>query len=311
MGTFGEEGYPPTFSVLIGRASTEDSARILETLDALRVQEGSPAFEVVIVDRLDDTITDRIRVDHPEVQLFLCPAATSLPEMRWLALCEARGDFVAVTEDHCVPPRNWLASMGECFRMAPVRTAAVGGIIENGVCESALDWATFLCEYSGFLASSLNVPTLSLPGMNIAYRRSDILALDQSVLRRGFWETTVHPLLLEKELVFYFSEAIRILHKKKFSFSLFVRQRFLYSRYFAGVRFKQHQVFVRWAMCFLALALPPVLLVRFVRNTLAKRELLPELARTLPYLFIFAMVWALGEMVGYIRGPGDALVKIE
>jgi hypothetical protein len=36
--------------------------------------------------------------------------------------------------------------------------------------------------------------------MNVAYRRSDILALDQSVLRRGFWETTVHPLLLEKGL---------------------------------------------------------------------------------------------------------------
>src|SRR3981189_2619240 len=109
--TLGSEGYLPTFSVLSGRASTENSARILEPLDALRAQQEAPACEVVIVDRLDDTITDRIRADYPEVQLFLCPAATSLPEMRWLALCKAQGDFVAVTEDHCVPAQNWLASM--------------------------------------------------------------------------------------------------------------------------------------------------------------------------------------------------------
>jgi Glycosyl transferase family 2 len=218
--TLGSEGYLPTFSVLIGRASTEDSARILETLDALRAQQEAPAYEVVIVDRLDDTITGRIRADYPEVQLFLCPAATSLPEMRWLALCKAQGDFVAVTEDHCVPAQNWLASMNECFRLAPTRTAAVGGIIENGVCERALDWATFLCEYSAFLSSSLNGPSVSLPGMNIAYRRSDILALDQSVLCRGFWETTVHPLLLEKGFGFCFSASVHVLHKKRFSFSL-------------------------------------------------------------------------------------------
>jgi hypothetical protein len=108
-----------------------------------------------------------------------------------------------------------------------------------------------------------------------------------------------------------FSETVRVLHKKKFSFSLFARQRFLYSRYFAGVRFEQHQVVARLAMCFLALALPPVLLVRIVRNALARREELPGLPRTLPYLIIFAIIWALGEMVGYIRGPGDALVRIE
>jgi hypothetical protein len=53
--TLGSEGHLPTFSVLIGRASTEDSARILETLDALRAQQEAPAHEVVIVDRLDDT----------------------------------------------------------------------------------------------------------------------------------------------------------------------------------------------------------------------------------------------------------------
>jgi hypothetical protein len=291
--------------------STEDSARILETLNALRAQEGALAYEIIIADRLHDSITERIRADYPEAQILPCAPETPLPEMRALALEEARGDFVVVTEDHCVPPPNWLASIYEAFQIAPAGTAAVGGAIENGVCGRALDWATFLCEYSAFVAPVRNGPTTSLPGMNIAYRRSCVSALDPAVLRRGFWETTVHPLFLEKGCVLYSSDAIRIVHKKKFSFSLFAHQRFLYSRYYAGLRLTQKQVAARALMCFLTLTLPPLLLFRITRNVFGKKQLLAELARALPSLTVFVLIWAAGEMVGYAAGPGDALSRIE
>ena len=51
--------------------------------------------------------------------------------------------------------------------------------------------------------------------MNVAYRRSAITELDRAILLRGFWETTVHPLLAQKGFVLYLSDEIRILHKKK------------------------------------------------------------------------------------------------
>src|SRR5262249_7664678 len=51
--------HPSTrFSILIGRVSTEDSDRVLELLDALRQQEGSPAYEVIVADRRLDRITE-------------------------------------------------------------------------------------------------------------------------------------------------------------------------------------------------------------------------------------------------------------
>jgi hypothetical protein len=59
------------------------------------------------------------------------------------------------------------------------------------------------------------------------------------------------------------------------------------------------------------LALPGLLLLRLSRNLLAKRQLLPELMRALPYLTVFVMIWAWGELVGFIAGPGDALSRIE
>ena len=48
-----------------------------------------------------------------------------------------------------------------------------------------------------------------------------------------------------------------------------------------------------------------------VRQVRAKRRLQGELLSALPYLGLFVIVWAIGEMVGYLRGTGDALAKIE
>src|SRR5260370_25457275 len=147
--------------------------------------------------------------------------------------------------------------------------------------------------------------------MNVAYHRSAITELDRAILRRGFWERTVHPLLAQKGFVLYMNDEIRILHKKKFSFRLFAHQRFLYSRYYAGLRFSQVQLAARWAMCGLTLALPPLLLIRIVRNLTSKKHLLPQLARALPLITVFVLIGVCGEVVGYTLGPGDALSRIE
>src|SRR6266436_2195793 len=305
------EGPRCLFSILIGRVSTEDSSRIVETLDALRAQEGSPAYEVIIADRRLDAVTELICAKYPEACVLPCAAGTSLPELRTLAFEKAGGDYIVITEDHCVPPKNWLASIFEAFKVAPEGTVAVGGAIENGVCDTALDWATFLCEYSAFVPPIRSGPATTLPGMNVAYRRSAITELDRAILLRGFWETTVHPLLAQKGFVLYLSDEIRILHKKKFSFRLFAHQRFLYSRYYAGLRFTQGQLAARWAMCGLTLALPPLLLVRIVRNLMSKKQFLAQFARALPLMTVFVLIGACGEVVGYILGPGDALSRIE
>jgi hypothetical protein len=308
----GASDSPCLFSILVGRVSTEDSDRVLELLEALRAQENAPAYEVIVADRRQDRVSERIRANYPEAQLFFCPADMSLPELRTLAFDRARGKYVVVTEDHCVPERGWLAGMIEAFATAPKETVAVGGVVENGVCETALDWATFLCEYSGFMGPvrSGPVPAGSVPGMNVAYRRSAIADIDRPVLTRGFWETTVHPLLAEKDLSFYLSDGIKLLHKKKFSLRLFTTQRFLYSRYYAGIRFAPDQKVQRFAMCALTVALPPLLLFRMARST-AQKQRLRELIRALPYLTLFALIWAWGEFVGYVSGPGDALSRIE
>jgi hypothetical protein len=301
----------PLFSVLIGRASAIDNKRIIETLDALRSQEAAPSYEVIIPDRRLDNITDLIGAHYPEARIVRCGAGSSLPEMRTLAFEKACGEFIVVTEDHCVPPKNWLVSILEAFETAPERTVAVGGAVENGVGDTALDWATFLFEYSAFVPPVPSGPTLALPGMNVAYRRSCIAELDRSILQRGFWETTLHPLLSQKGFILYLSNQIRILHKKKFSFRLFAQQRFLYSRYYSGLRSSQARPATRWAMCGMSLALPALLVARALRNVMGKNQFVRQFAWALPYMIIFALIGACGELVGNVCGPGNALARIE
>jgi hypothetical protein len=303
---------PGLISIIVGRVSTEDSDRILELLEALRRQERPPCYEIIIADRRRDRVSERISANYPEAQLFCCPADMSLPELRTLAFDRARGEYIVVTEDHCVPEKRWLSSMIEAFESVPLETVAVSGPVENGLCETALDWATFLCEYSSFMGPVRSGPVAaaSVAGMNVAYRHSAIAGIDRTTLTRGFWETTVHPLFTQKGLSFHLSEGITILHKKKFSFRLFAMQRFLYSRYYAGIRFTPNQRTRRFTMCALTLLLPPLLLFRMARST-ARKQRLRQLISAFPYLALFALIWAGGELVGYALGPGDALSRIE
>ncbi len=299
------------FSILIGLVSTEDSDRIFEVLQSLRNHNGLHRYEVIIGDRRNNTISRRLDESFPEVKRISCPADTSLPELRTLALDSASGTYIVVIEDHNVPSENWLVSMLQAFAESPEGTVAVGGCVENGVYDTSLDWATFLCEYSYFLEPVDEGETNALPGMNVAYHHSAFKNIDRDILTAGFWETTVHPILLGNGAKFYSSNKIKLYHSKKFSFRLFAQQRFIYSRYYAGLRFKRVQRLKRFAACAMTLLLPILLLYRSTLQIREKNRLKREFKLAIPYLFVFYTIWACGEMVGYMFGKGDALIEIE
>jgi glycosyltransferase involved in cell wall biosynthesis len=301
----------PTFSILIGLVSTEDGDRVLEAIDALGSQEGNHSYEIIIADRMHTTVSDTIREKYPQITLLPCPPTMSLPMLRTLALDKAKGEFVAVIEDHNVPSTNWLVSVYDAFQKASPDTVAVGGCVENGVTGTPLDWATFLCEYSFFLTPVQEGELEVIPGMNVCYRHNVLKDVDRNLLTSGFWETTVHPVLLQNKQKLYSTNDIKLFHSKEFSFGLFAKQRLIYSRYYAGLRFKKSDYLHRMGACAATIALPPLLLFRMYKQMRSKGRFFKEFKSALPILFVFTIIWALGEMQGYILGPGDALAKIE
>jgi|tagenome__1003787_1003787.scaffolds.fasta_scaffold20979677_3 hypothetical protein len=297
-------------SVVLGRVSTEDTDRVIETIEALDPSVSGEECEIVIADRLQDEFTRRIRRDFPHVRLIDCPPEMSLPEMRTLAFEASTGLIVAVTEDHCVPAPGWARTLKTAFNEGGPELVAVGGSVVNGVTDRGLDWATYLCEYSFFSPPVVQGDSAILPGMNVAYSRSALEGVPRNLLTSGFWETTVHPILLERGGRFLSLNELIMLHKKRFSWSLFASQRFIYSRYYAGRRFGDAGLPKRAAVSLASLALPPLLLVRAVQAARSK-GLGREMLRAAPHLLAFYCIWAAGESVGALRGPGNALAMIE
>lgn len=298
------------YSVVIGRVSTEDGDRILETLEALHTQEGSAALEILIADRLGNEVTVAIRRKYPDVTIIECGPETDLPTMRTEALQRASGRYVLVTEDHCVPPSDWLKRFSDAIARYP-DAAAIGGCVINGVTDTGLDWATFLCEYASMLPPIETGPAANIAGMNVAYRREILTGVDQTILKSGFWETTLHPMLRRQGYLLVADGDVRIYHCKKFSLRLFLRQRFVYSRYFAGIRLPRKARLRRLLFAGASLALPALLAVRFVRDARHKATIRTHLSVAAPYLLLFYCVWGLGEAWGYLFGARDALQEIE
>lgn len=305
-----EQNETITYSVVIGRVSTEDDDRILETLGSLHHQEDGLSLEILLADRIRDHVSLRIKNDYPSIKIIECAPDTDLPTMRTLAARQASGEFVLVTEDHCVPPRDWLKQFTRAFSEHP-EASAIGGSVVNGVTDTGLDWATFLCEYAPMSPPIESGPTPDLAGMNVAYRKEILRDVDEQVLTSGFWETTLHPLLYERGHILIADDNVRIFHCKKFSLSLFMRQRFVYSRYYAGIRFAPEQKMKRLLYAMASVLLPPLLTFRFFRNARHKASVRSHLAEAAPYLVLFYLVWGVGEAWGYLFGPRDALQEIE
>jgi hypothetical protein len=154
---------------------------------------------------------------------------------------------------------------------------------------------------------------VDIPGNNVSYKRRAFQDLDnpEEVLQQGFWETTLHGKLLAKGEKFLLEPSIVVYHKKNFGFFYFISQRYHYSRYYAGVLFARASLPRRAFRSAATLAVPPLLMTRIVSRVVRKKRYGQKLLLATPLLAVFTTVWAFGELVGCLLGPGQSLSKVE
>jgi hypothetical protein len=275
-------------------------------LDALMREADRTPLEVLVPERCGEHVRKAVRQEYPAAIVIPVGEDATIPAMRAAAFRAARGDAVAVIEDHVLVPPGWARRLLEEIATG---AAVVGGSVSNAATQSLVDRAAFLCEYSHCLPPLPDGPATWLTGNNVAYRR-DVLERYQSVADAGHWENYLHDQLRRDGIELVCRSDIQVAHKKHYSFGEYLSQRYLYARSYAGARVAGASLLTRAFYGVASVALPPLILIRTVRRIFSKTGDAGLLLRSAPLLTVFACSWAWGEFVGYWFGAGKSLRRV-
>ena len=118
-------------------------------LVALEAQRADVDLELLVVDRLGDTVQAEIKQKFPKAILIPVPSGTTIPDMRARAFERATKMAVGVVEDHVIVPAGWARRMLDALE--ETGAAAVGGAIANAATRTLSERAAFVCEYHQLL----------------------------------------------------------------------------------------------------------------------------------------------------------------
>ena len=277
-----------------------------DCLVSLESQVAKCGAEVIVVACGTADYAARLAGKFPWVRVIHRAERESVPELRLHGLEAARGDVVAIIEEHCLAAPDWLERALEAH--AGGDYGAVGGPVADSAYPRLVDWVVYFCEYNSYLPPWREGEWQDLGSANIAYSRAVLLRY-RELLGAGYWEAALHPRLLADGVKFKPAPAMLVHHRGPFAFGYYLGQRYWFSRAFAGARGLPAS---RKAIYCLASPLVPfLLLVRMAQRVWRKRCHVGKFVQSVPLLIPVLTVYVVGELVGYVAGPGDALSKVE
>ena len=291
----------PKLSVVV--ASVNGFPYVDKCLDSLAKR--APEAEVVVADSTDEETRRRLREGWPAAKLLSFDGQQTIPELRAAGIFASSAPLVAVIEDHCRVTPEWAHAAVAAHEKGH---HVVGGPIRNVVTERTRDWAAFFCEYSAFMEPLPEGETDALTGMNVAYDREAIAAMED-LLRKGRWEGWLHERMRERGIGLHCAGGMVLEHDKDFGLGEFLSQRWHYSRSYAGMR-NESLGRRRWLYALGAPLLPPVLYWRMARNVFSRGLRRREFLIATPLIVLYLVVWAAGEAVGYSFGGGRSLLRV-
>ncbi|MGH9441533.1 MAG: glycosyltransferase family 2 protein [Thermoanaerobaculia bacterium] len=156
----------PRLSVLLPATHRWPVARL--ALESLLAQDCRDPYEILVLDghggALDAEPDFPVRwIRHPGADVF---------GLRARGIAEANGEIVAITEDHCIAPRDWCRRVLEAHDRCPA--GALVGPVSNHADSSrrSVDRANFLLTLGPFAPplGGLEQPRLPVP-TNMSFKR--------------------------------------------------------------------------------------------------------------------------------------------
>jgi hypothetical protein len=289
----------PEFSVVVASFSGPQVLR--QCLQSLEPQ--CAGGEIIVATNVPRADLADLRGAVPDVRFVLGDRSSTVFQLRSLGISAARGGWIALTEDHCIPEREWISSLKSAI--AQGRTIIAGPVLPGD--ESRwTDRALFLCEYANLLPPLRSEQLAFVSGVNAAYPRAALQGC-RCVWRDGFYENEVSDALLAAGYTFDVAQEAAVRSRISMSLGNALAHFFVGGRRFGQYRSARLTNAARVGRLAIAPLVPPVLLARILRLAVAR---MPgggfALLAAVPAVASLMLAWSLGEFAGHCRGTAQA-----
>jgi hypothetical protein len=198
----------PPLSVVL--SVTEPWPAVSACLEALVPQARRLGAELIVADVVGHAV--RWDPDWDGIVKLLPLVATSPYRGRAEGIAAARGEVVAVTEDHCVPSEDFCHEVLVAHRRDP-RAWVIGGAVVNGARDTRIDEASFLISNTPFLPPIHPSAASCVFGQaNVSFKRA---ALKGHVVSDEDTLTGLQLALREAGARFAIDERVRVVHDQR------------------------------------------------------------------------------------------------
>ncbi len=294
----------PLMSVVI--AARDGLEGIAVTLDHLGRQSVREQLEIVVVvpagaaPRRDDPALE----GFARVQWIEVPQIESIGGANASGVRAASAEVVVLAEDHCFPEPDWAEGLIAAHR-GP--WSAVGPALLNANPSSAVSQADFLIGYGPWIAPVSSGEVDFLPGHNSSYKREVLLAYGERLESLMDAETLLHWDLRARGQRLYLDSAVRARHMNFSRWRPWLGAQFHSGRLFGGLRAQSMAAYTRAVFVLGSPLIPALRLIRLLRSQGKAVRRRP--ACILPLIVGFT-VDGVGQMLGYLLGPGNARARV-
>ena len=288
-----------------------DLSHLEGCLQSLGRQVDPPTMEIIVPYPSQVSQYGRYKSAFPEVCFLPISDLTTYPprgssrehhdELRARGLVAAKGEIVALLEDHARPDVYWASRLVKAHHEP---YAAIGGAIENGI-DRLVNWAVYYCDFYRYQNPVPAGDSAFASDANISYKRAALYAI-LPVWEKTFHEREVNKALLAMgEKITLSPTMIVYQYRKNLRLNNAINERFVWGRSYAASRCAHSGIPRRLIYAALSPVLPTVLTGRMVLSTIRKGSHMSSFIKAFPLTVLLTVSWSLGELSGYLSArPG-------
>lgn len=303
----------PTLSVIIAIVSDTtgpaEARHLAGCLAALTGQCQDGDVELIVPHLEDVAGLTEVKEQFPQARFLpitgLKAAASGGREhhdvLRAHGLLAARGELVALVEDHALPDEAFCAQVIAAHR---ADDAVIGGAMDNAV-DYALNWAVYFCDFGRYQNPVPDGESYFASDANVSYRRSTLDSV------RDVWESSFREVVVNGALrtngvkVILRPQIIVYQNRSGLGLRAAMRERYVWGRSFAATRNMMLSMPKRLVLACLSPVLPALLTWRIAKTAWQRKRLFPKFIRSSALIVVLQVTWSVGEGLGYLLGIRD------